>query len=497
MTSKRVFICADHGLAVFYFLKSDIVRTLLQAGVEVIVLTEDNTRQAVEEQFGQPGLTIEGLRLDKIQAYLRTVSPQTQYWLDFLRRAGAHDGTNIAAVDTYIEQVKNEAHSRRRRLLPLMLATAKLMRKSRPLRRVLVGYQGRFNPGIYGDLFEKYRPDLVIAGSPGFRLDRFLLREAAARKVPSVACIISWDSSSSYGLPGATIDSITCWSEIQKSELMGGADWPSERVNVGGMPPYDGYVRKEASCPESSEWVLPRAEYFRLHGLDPERKLLTYASSFVNLSPNIQNIEALARLAASDQLAFPAQVLVRFHPNHMNGHFTHEADQIRQLARENPLVHVIEPATFGAMGHYSVDDLVDRTSMMAHSDVFMTVYSTMVVEASFQECPIVSVCIDSTTGYPGHYWIPFSKIAIWPTHSRFRASKAGRVVTNETELRDALNYYLLNPHADLSAIRQFRQQECANPDGSAGRSTAGYFLTLLRTKSVRNKVESQRQGFQI
>ena len=34
MTSKRVFICADHGLAVFYFLKSDIVRTLLQAGVE-------------------------------------------------------------------------------------------------------------------------------------------------------------------------------------------------------------------------------------------------------------------------------------------------------------------------------------------------------------------------------------------------------------------------------------------------------------------------------
>ena len=471
MKSKRVFICADHGLAVFYFLKSDIVRTLLQSGVEVIVLTEDNTRQAVEAQFGQPGLIIEGLRLEKIQSYLRTVSPQTQYWLDFLRRAGAHDGTNIAAVDTYIEQVKNEAHARRRRLLPLMLATAKIMRKSRPLRQALVKYQGHFNPGIYSDLFEKYQPDLVIAGSPGFRLDRFLLREAAARKVPGVACIISWDSSSSYGLPGAKIDTITCWSEIQKSELIGGADWPSEHVNVGGMPPYDGYVRKD--------WVLPRHEYFKMHGLDPERKLLSYASSFVNLSPNIQNIEALARLVASDQLAFPSQLLVRFHPNHMSGHFTSEADQIRQLSRDNPLVHIIEPATFGAMGHYSIDDLSDRTSMMTHSDVFMTVYSTMVVEASFQECPIVSVCIDSTTGYPGHYWIPFSKIAIWPTHSRFRASKAGRVVTNDTELREALNIYLQSPQADLPAIRQFRQQECANLDGSAGRRTAEYFLSLL------------------
>jgi hypothetical protein len=468
---KRVFICADHGLAVFYFLKSDIVSTLLEAEVEVVLLTEDNTRQQIEERFGRPGLTIEGLRLEQVQAYLRQHAPQTQYWVDFLRRAGAHNGTNLAAVDTYIEQVKNEAHSRRRQFLPFMLVLSKVMRRSHLLRRLLVNYQQRFNANVYTDLFEKYQPDLVITGSPGFRLDRYLLREAAAQGVPSVACIISWDSSSSYGLPGARIDRVTCWSQIQKDELMGGADWPDERVNIGGMPPYDGYVRKE--------WVIPRQDYFAMHGLDPQRKLLTYASSFVNLSPNIQNVTALARLVSSDQLVYPAQLLVRFHPNHMSGHYVAEAEHIRQLARENPLVHVIEPATFGAMGHYSIEDLTDRTSMMAHSDVFMTVYSTMVVEASFQEHPIVSVCIDSPDGYPGHYWIPFSEIAIWPTHSRFRASNAGRVATSETELLQALNHYLQNQTADLPAMRRFLAQECANLDGSAGRRTAEYFLTIL------------------
>lgn len=469
--SKRVFICADHGLAVFYFLKSEIVSTLLEAGVEVVLLTEDHSKQAVEERFGRPGLTIEGLRLDQIQAYQRDKSPQTQYWLDFLRRAGAHNGANIAAVDTYIEQVKSEAHSRRRQMLPFMLSISRAMRRSRPLRQMVVSFQDRFNPNIYADLFDRYQPDLVITGSPGFRLDRYLLREAAAHKVPSVASIISWDSSSSYGLPGAKIDWITCWSQIQKNELMGGADWADERVNIGGMPPYDGYIRKE--------WVLPRQEYFKLHGLDPERKLLTYASSFVNLSPNIQNVTALVNLVNSERLAYPAQLLVRFHPNHMSGHYVAEADQIRQLARENTHVHVIEPATFGAMGHYSIEDLSERTSMMAHSDIFMTVYSTMVVEASFQERPIVSVCIDSTEGYPGHYWIPFSEIAIWPTHSRFRASQAGRVATNEGELSEALNYYLQNPQADLAAMRRFREQECTFLDDSAGRRTAEYYLSLL------------------
>lgn len=230
---------------------------------------------------------------------------------------------------------------------------------------------------------------------------------------------------------------------------------------------------------------MPRADYFKLHGLDPKRKLLTYASSFVNLSPNIQNVEALAHLVASDQLAYPSQLLVRFHPNHMSGHYVAEAEQIRQIARQNPLVHIIEPATFGALGHYSIEDLTDRTSMMAHSDVFMTVYSTMVVEASFQERPIVSVCIDSTTGYPGHYWIPFSKIAIWPTHSRFRASQAGKVATTENELCQALNHYLEHPDADLPAIRRFREQECTYLDGSAGKQTAKYYLSLLENTHVK------------
>jgi hypothetical protein len=468
---KTVFITADHGLAVFYFLQSDIVAHLLEAGLRVVVLTEDNTRQAVESRFGCPGMVVEGLRLDKVQAYTRRVAPSLQWWLDFLRRAGSAPGVNLAVVDSYIQQVKSEAGGRRRQLFPLMEGVAHLMRRSRPARRALVRYQSRFSPGIYADLFEKYRPGLVISGSPGFRQDRYLLREAAARGVPTAAAMISWDSSSSYGLPGAPVDWITCWSEIQKQELIGGGDWRPEHVNVGGMPPYDGYVRKA--------WLTPRDEYFSLHGLDPQRKLLSYASSFVSWSPNLQNVEALADLVAHDRLKAPSQLLVRLHPIHMSGHYVAEAERIRQLARENADIHVVEPEPLGALGHYSGEDVTERTSMMAHSDVFLTVYSTMCVEASFQERPIVSVCIDAKEGYPGKFWVPMSQIGAWPTHSRFRTSGAGRVALNETELCEALNHYLKEPHADLEAQRRFLAQECTYLDGSAGKRTAEFLLNLL------------------
>jgi len=471
MDQKRVFVCADHGLAVFYFLQSDVVSRLLDGGVEVVVLTEDRSKDIIAERYGRPGLTVEGLRLDEVDAYARQVSPTLQWWLDFLRRAGAAGNINLAVVDSYIQQVKSEAHARRRRFFPLMEAFARLMRRFRPARQALRRYQRRFTPNIYADLFEKYQPDLVIAASPGFRKDRYLLREAAARKIPTAAAIISWDSSSSYGLPGADVDWITCWSEIQKSELVGSADWDPARVNVGGMPPYDGYVRRE--------WLLPRAEYFRLHGLDPERKLLSYASSFVSWSPNYQNVEALANLVIEDQLVAPSQLLIRLHPIHMDGHYVAEANKMRELARQHPHIHVVEPVPLGALGHYSGEDMAEKTSMMAHSDIFLTVYSTMCVEASFQERPIVSVCIDAQEGYPGKFWVPMSKIGVWPTHSRFRTSGAGRVTHNQDELRAALNYYLQDPQADLVAQRRFLAQECTFVDGSAGRRTGDFFLSLL------------------
>lgn len=477
---KRVFISADHGLAVFYFLQSEIIPTLLQSGIEVVVLTEDQSKDLIAGKYGQPGVTFEGLRLDQVQAYTRRTAPTVQWWLDFLRRAGAAGGTNLAVVEAYIQQVKSEAHARRKRLFPLMESVARLMRGSRAARQALQRYQQRYTPAIYADLFQKYQPALVIAASPGFRQDRYLLREAARAGIPTAAAIISWDSSSSYGLSGAPVDWITCWSEIQKQELIGGGDWRPERVNVAGMPPYDSYVR--------GDWMMPREDYFRQHSLDPQRKLLAYASSFVSWSPNYQNVEALANLVIRNELDYPSQLLVRLHPIHMSGHYVEEADKIRKLSRDHAHIHVVEPVPLGALGHYSGEDMTEKTCMMAHADIFLTVYSTMCVEASFQERPIVSVCIDAPAGYPGKFWVPMSQIGVWPTHSRFRTSGAGRVALNAAELRSAVNYYLHHPQADIEAQRRFLAQECTYTDATSGRRTAEFFLSLI------NRNDSQHSG---
>ncbi len=476
MDKKRILISADHGLAIIYFLQSDLVPTLLQAGHEVVILTDDGLKEQIARRFGQPGLSVEGLRLGQAKQYYNTVDSSRQWWLNFLRRVGASRRINVEAMTSHVDQVAGEASSRRKQIMPIMRGMIGLMRRSKAARRWVVKQQLRYTDHLYADLLQRYQPDLVVASTPGWRYDRYLLREAAAQGIQTAAVIVGWDNPSSYSLPGAPVDAVTCWSEIQKEELILGSDWDASKVHVGGIPSYDGYFRKE--------WLISKEEYYKLHKLDPKRKLLGYACSFITFSPNYQNIEPLARMVAEDQFSEPCQLLIRLHPNHFMDEplFAGEREQIFALAKKYPHVHVVEPVPLGGeLGHYSGEDMPEKTSMMAYSDVFLTVYSTMVVEAAVHGTPIVSVCFDAPGGWntPGKFSLALSKIGDWPTHQRFRLANAGKVAFQENQLLEAINAYLQNPKLDAEAREKFIKEEITYTDGSAGKHTAEFFLNLL------------------
>jgi CDP-glycerol glycerophosphotransferase (TagB/SpsB family) len=478
--TKRIFISADHGTSVIYFLQSDVVPTLLDAGVEVVILTDDDTKDKIAERFARPGLTFEGLRLKQANDYARKVSPRLQWLLAYLRRVGGSRRINTEAMDSHIWEVWAE-NSWKFRLgiwIPSALAIL-LLRNFAWARKLLVRIQNRFtpDPGLYTDLFERYQPDLVIASTPGWRMDRYLLRESARRGIPNMTVIVGWDNSSSYNISGADVQWATCWSQLQKDELVFGSDWNPERVHIGGIPSYDGYFRKQ--------WLMPREEYFKLHNLDPNRKLISYASSFVHFAPNFPNIEALAKLVSSDSLAEPSQLLIRLHPSHFQDKpkiFAEERRRVFELEKKYPHVHVVQPKPLGgSLGYYGGEDMDEKASMLAYSDVFVTVYSTMVVEAAVHDTPIVAAVIDSPNGWnhPGKFSLSLKEIGDWPTHKRFRDAKAGLVVTHETELRDALNLYLKDSTLDSAQRRKFIEDEITFTDGTSGRRTAEFILKVL------------------
>ncbi len=103
--TKRIFISADHGMAIIYFLQSDVVPTLLDAGVQVIVLTDDEIKEKIAQRFARPNLIFEGLRLKQANNYARKVSPRWQWLLAYLRRVGGASRINTEAMDSHIWEV--------------------------------------------------------------------------------------------------------------------------------------------------------------------------------------------------------------------------------------------------------------------------------------------------------------------------------------------------------------------------------------------------------
>jgi CDP-glycerol glycerophosphotransferase (TagB/SpsB family) len=478
--SKKIFISADHGMAIIYFLQSDVVPMLLDAGVEIVILTDDETKDRIAQRFARPGLTFEGLRLKEANAYATKFKPRLQWLLAYLRRVGGSWRINTEAMDSHIWEVwvENGWKFRLGIWIPAALAIL-VLRTFAVVRDFLVQIQNRFipKPNLYADLFALYKPELVIASTAGWRLDRYLLREAHLNKVRTMAAIVGWDNPSSYAIRGAPIDYATCWSQLQKEELVRGSDWNPERVHVGGIPSYDGYFRKE--------WQLSKDDYFKLHNLDPNRKLISYACSFVHFAPNYPNVEALAKLVSSNALAQPSQLLIRLHPSHFQDKpkiFAEERERIFALEKQYPNVHVVKPVALGgSLGYYGGEDMDEKSSMMAHSDVLVTVYSTMVVETAVHDTPIVAAVIDVPGGWnqPKKFSLSLKKIGNWPTHKRFRDAKAGRVVSNEKELCDAINHYLKNPSLDATERKKFIEDEITFIDGTSGKRTAEFILRIL------------------
>lgn len=473
---KRIFIIADHGLALIYFLQSQVVQTLLNDGQEVILFTDDEALPAIEKRFQQPGLIFEGIRSKECQQYFQAFHPVIQRWLDLLRWTGGSKRMNITALIGNYHLVTAGYTGNSRIFLPFLRGLIWLMRRSRLLRKFIVNRQTLFTPNIYADLFEKYQPAMVVSRTPGWRLDRYILREAARRGIRTSAVTVGWDNPSSYAMSGAPVDYITCWSEIQKQEFILGSDWNPARVHVGGIPAYDGYFTRE--------WLIPREKYFQQHDLDLGRKLLSYACSFETLHPNFPNMQALADLVDQDRLAEPCQLLIRFHPNHFiaGSRFEEERKRTIEYVKDMPHVHVVDPVSLGAgLAHYSGEDMPEKASMMAWSDVFLTVYSTMVVETAIHDRPIISVTIDTPGGWNMKeiYSLPLTAIGDWPTHLRFRQAGAGRVADSPEKVRELINLYLGDPKIDSENRRKFISEECTFTDGSAGKRTGQYLLSLL------------------
>src|SRR4030065_401643 len=111
-------ICADHGLALVYFLQTDVAPTLLDSGAEIVLLTEDGIAERGRPRFSHLPIPAGAMRLPAARSYERKAF-DLQWWIHFLRRVGGSRRINTRAMDSYVDQVAVEVSPRQGAVLPL------------------------------------------------------------------------------------------------------------------------------------------------------------------------------------------------------------------------------------------------------------------------------------------------------------------------------------------------------------------------------------------
>lgn len=479
MSTKKqtIFIAVDQGFSARYLLRTDIFKVLKSSGARIVILTPNADEEYFVKEFADDNVFIEPLNLKGYKEYSKNRIQS------FLRQARWY--VMNGKMDLHTIDMRYNLHKSRRKkdsikdkiynfLFDLVVA---ILRKSKRLRKLEIALESKFfTPSIHSELFKKYHPEKMLITSLGyFGFDHYLMREAKKHEVKVISVILSWDNTSSKGMPGAFADHVVAWSENMKNELIGYSDIDSNKIFVGGIAHFDCHYRKE------SFWS--KEELYSRLGLDPDRKLIFFAPKSPNKYPwNPDIVESIAKAIEEDRFVYPCQLLVRLHPLNFrvkNGEFRFKADTERHMALKEKyryLFYDIPKILSKKMPmDMPISEMSKLSAILNNADIFLSYFSTMMLEASIFDLPIINVAF-----YSHNIYLDKNDLQVMqsPHIRRIIDSKGVITIHNINDLVDTINAYLRNRDLDASGRKALWENECGYNAGNAGKKIGEYVYQL-------------------
>lgn len=488
-SSATVFLVVSQGYSVRYMLRTQILKTLVEAGLQVVILSpngEDADFKATFEKNCEPsrqgGVRTEKLETGKYESYLN--GSKVQKLMRTIRLFVLNGDYDTRTADNYFTAFRQRAEKTGRpspwkaRLFAPVIA---LLKSSRILRGVFLGFEDRFFiPAFHERLFEKYKPALVVVTSLGnLDFDRYIMREGRRHGAKVASVILGMDNTSTKGFAGSKTDHVVAWTENMRRELIELHDMSPEKISVGGVAHFDYYFN------DGSLWDK---DTFCSHmGLDPAKKTIFFATKSPNSCPwSTEVIELVAGAIEQNYFGVPCQLLVRPHPIHWRqrgGKFVFKEilDGYEYLRNKYPFVVFNDPKFDSKNISFDLDqsEFFILKSTLTHSDLMINMFSTLNIEASIFDLPAINICYNGENRDADN---PLHNLFfdLEETHNQRVISSGGvKTIFSKDELLGAIGEYLKDPALDSGGRDKLRKAECGANQGRSGRAIAEQLIGIL------------------
>ncbi len=312
------------------------------------------------------------------------------------------------------------------------------------------------------ELFDRYKPAMLVVSNPGLIFSEVpLLRTAARRGVRSVAVDPSWDNFTNKLIPVRRVNRLIVWNELMKEQAVSLHGYQPAEIRLAGTPQWDPYFK--------SGVLLPRDVFMRQIGADPSRKLVTLTTTPLELYAHYDRvIRALVDAMNGGRWPEPSQILVRVHPRDDRKRYT-AFEGLPGVIVEKPFKETVR-AGDGMAVDVTAETQRHLANTMAHSDVVVQVASTIAIEASIFDTPVVNVSFDGETPSP---FVKSARRYLEFTHfANIIKRGAVRDASTPEEMVELVGRYLAEPALDREGRRQVVLDQCQFLDGRAAERVA-------------------------
>ncbi len=327
-----------------------------------------------------------------------------------------------------------------------------------------------FSHGAYAKYFETYKPALVFSTSIQARLDIDMMKEAQRRNIPTVSMPKGWDNITQL-LFRVVPDVLIVQNERMRTEASRIQKIASEKIQVTGFPQFDWYRRPEI--------LVSREEFCSWYGLNPQKKIIFFGSEGGWAPDDEYIVEMLAQwVHAPNVLSKHSQLIIR-------PHFT-DVKSGRLLKfndRENVVVddNITISHFFGDNWDPGIDEIKKFTNLVYHSDILVTVASTLTLDCVCFDKPLVNVAF-GVLHSPRNGKDTTPLLYTQDHYAWVLETNAVDIVHNENELLQSINAYLLNPERKTEERKDLLQKLCYRVDGKSSERIANVLIRVANQK---------------
>lgn len=455
---KTIFITIYDGDIEKNILQSKVFRTILEAKVRVVLLVKNGIVQNYH-QYANEQIIVEELPRSSC------FSEKFFYWI----------GWNILPTrSAYLR--RHQSYKLHRNWLRFKFGEFLGMCGTSRVFRQLLRFMYACIPDTYGEyLFERYRPDLLFAPSMFSFEDGRLLRMAKKIGIKTITTSKSWDVLTNKAFTRVLADTIL----VQNAQICDIAiqlgDYASWQVEIVGFVQFDFVTDPNI--------IMPRVEFFKKIGADPNKKLILYSMSGDWKNPyDDEVVEGIHTAIEKGELGFPAQLLARFHPKYSS---KVEMLELPFLIKYRPCEGSEQVESFDSSASrvypftFREKDFIDLANMLYHSDVTINTMSSITLDAIAFDKPVILIChdgIDRSIPYLDSLRRMYDE-----DHYRIiMESGCAKVSYSMKDTVQAIRGYLSDPSQEDDGRKFIREHMLYKLDGNSGVRIAEALLRNLK-----------------